>query len=54
MWTAEEDDELRSGDARRLVELDAKHGSGATARRSMFLQEWRRSAANIQRDNDED
>jgi hypothetical protein len=54
VWTAEEDDDLRKGDARRLAELDEKHGHGAAIRRDMFLQVWRQSAAGIQREEIEE
>jgi hypothetical protein len=55
VWTAEEDDDLLKGYARRLAESDEKHGQGVAIRRDMFSQVWRQSAAGIQREEiDED
>jgi hypothetical protein len=43
----EEDKILRKGDVNALVDLDEKHGFGASVERQKFLEIWRISAAEI-------
>lgn len=44
VWRVEEDAVLTGGDARRIAELDEKHGYGASIERQRFLDTWRSAA----------
>jgi len=48
VWTEEEDNILKRGDARSMAKLDEKHGIGASATRLMLLRTWRSASAEIQ------
>jgi TRF2-interacting telomeric protein/Rap1 - C terminal domain len=48
VWSLEEDAILREGNARRIEELDEKHGYGEALDRRRFLDTWR-SASKQQR-----
>ena len=50
VWTQEEDDILRQGDARKMQKLDGKHGYNASTERIQFLQIWRTTAAQIRKE----
>lgn len=44
VWTLEEDTILRGGNARKIEELDDKHGYGAAIERLRFLDTWRNAS----------
>ena len=41
VWTDEDDDDLESTDARRVMRVEKKHGKDGTVKREGFLKEWR-------------
>jgi len=41
VWTHRDDDLLNKGDARKMKDLDDKHGLGASGKRKLFLSLWR-------------
>jgi hypothetical protein len=44
VWSLEEDAILRQGNARKIEELDGKHGYGAALDRRRFLDTWKSAA----------
>ena len=41
VWTDEDDSDLESTDARRVMRVEKKHGKDGTVKREGFLKEWR-------------